>query len=158
MDRPSRVGVNRCSTFYLLIIFDKYCFNFTSFHKNLKQVFATSVQELISKMAEKSTSDYTLPASWFTNEKIFELEKRAIFSKVCNSILIYRSVPLTDLNSHGFWQCTEGVSTNPEIIFAMTLPASPLSSSWGKTELFKPFTMCVAIEHTRSSIKTLEAR
>ena len=38
-------------------------------------------------MAEKSASDYTLPASWFTNEKIFELEKRAIFNKVINCTL-----------------------------------------------------------------------
>jgi hypothetical protein len=35
-------------------------------------------------MAENMMGDSTLPASWFTNEKFFELENRAIFSKVSN--------------------------------------------------------------------------
>ncbi len=33
-------------------------------------------------MMEKTARDHTLPASWWVSEKIFELEKRAIFSKV----------------------------------------------------------------------------
>jgi hypothetical protein len=35
-----------------------------------------------SAMAEKLSNPQTLPASWWVSEKIYELEKRAIFSKV----------------------------------------------------------------------------
>jgi hypothetical protein len=37
-------------------------------------------------MAEVATRDHTLPASWWVSEKIYELEKRAIFSKVSDKL------------------------------------------------------------------------
>jgi hypothetical protein len=38
-------------------------------------------------MAEKIARYHTLPASWWVSEKIYELEKRAIFSKVSNNLM-----------------------------------------------------------------------
>jgi len=49
-------------------------------------------------MAEKVTRDHTLPASWWVSEKIYELEKRAIFSKVDEYPVDFLSV-----NSLGNW-------------------------------------------------------
>jgi hypothetical protein len=110
-------------------------------------------------MAEKTMGDTTLPASWFTNEKFFELENRAIFSKVSNSkFTIFSTKSSSDLNSHGFWQCIKAGSASPEITSDLILPGFPLSSSWRKMELFKLSTMCAAIEHTQSSIKILGVR
>jgi hypothetical protein len=40
-----------------------------------------------SAMTDNTVKKYTLPASWWVSEKIYELEKRALFSKVSHNAI-----------------------------------------------------------------------
>ncbi len=54
-------------------------------------------------MAEVATRDHTLPASWWVSEKIYKLEKRAIFSKVSDKLYPWSSLETFGTNKAVLW-------------------------------------------------------
>jgi len=91
---------------------------------------------------------FSIPSvlSGWTEEKLFELERRAIFSKACD-LMAQESKLLTGAPRHGCLSLMRLDFRNQATIVLTTLPASPSLSSLGRISSCVRSTMYVGIVH-----------
>jgi len=97
------------------------------------------------------SKESVFPANWWSSDELFQLEKRAIFSKVLSRTLSLPPLIILKsdlLKSPGSTSHIFRGSKNPETIYPSRSPICRSSSSLGKTTRYVRSTTYADIEHT----------